>query len=376
MASFIRLVLAALVAAGTAHAQIDTPQERAPFATRVDSLVKAYMAESHAPGASVAVIWKRDTLVMAGYGLADIAAHRPATPATIYEIGSNTKQFTSAAIMRLAEQHKLSIDDELSKYLPQIPLHGNRVTIRQLLTHTSGIHSYTDVEAWKAHWAEDLTPDSIMGFVAKDTFDFAPGTRFKYDNSGYILLGMVIEKVSGEPYAKYLEKEFFEPLGLTHTSYCPSHPTDPAFAAGYSRKDDGVVPHEYLSLTQPYAAGSLCSTVGDFVTWQRDLAAGKVVSAESFTLMTTAATLNNGQPIRYGFGLFPGEVLGHKDFSHSGGIPGFTTMAYDFPDDTLNVVVFTNYDGASPAFLAGNIARIAYGGAPEAAPPPPQHPRP
>lgn len=376
MASFIRLGLAALVCAGTARAQIATPQARAVFTTRVDSLVHAYMAESHAPGVSVAVIRGRDTLLMAGFGLADIAAHRPATPAMIYEIGSNTKQFTSAAIMRLAEEHKLSIDDDLSKYLPQIPLHGNRVTIRQLLTHTSGIRSYTEVEAWRAHWAEDLTPDSIMGFVAKDTFDFAPGTRFKYDNSGYILLGMVIEKVSGEPYAKYLESQFFTPLGLTHTSYCPSHTKDPAFASGYSKKDDGVVPHEYLSLTQPYAAGSLCSTVGDFVTWQRDLAGGKVVSPESFTLMTTAATLNDGEHIRYGFGLFPGEMLGHKNFSHSGGIPGFTTMAYDFPDDTLNVVVFSNYDGASPAFLAGNIARIAYGGTPETAPPPGQHPRP
>jgi len=376
MTSSIRSIIAALVVAGTAHAQTATPQERAVFTTRVDSLVKAYMAESHAPGVSVAVIRGGDTLVMAGFGLADIAAHRQATPATIYEIGSNTKQFTSAAIMRLAEERKLSIDDELSKYLPQIPLHGNRVTIRQLLTHTSGIRSYTEVEAWRAHWAEDLTPDSIMGFVAKDTFDFAPGTRFKYDNSGYILLGMVIEKVSGQPYAQYLESQFFKPLGLTQTSYCPSHTTDPAFAAGYSKKDDGVVPHEYLSLTQPYAAGSLCSTVGDFVKWQRDLAGGKVVSPESFTLMTTAATLNNGEHIRYGFGLFPGELLGHKDFSHSGGIPGFTTMAYDFPDDTLNVVVFTNYDGAGPAFLAGNIARIAYGGAPEAAPPPGQHPKP
>jgi CubicO group peptidase (beta-lactamase class C family) len=215
-----------------------------------------------------------------------------------------------------------------------------------------------------------------MGFVAKDTFDFAPGTRFEYDNSGYILLGMVIEKVSGEPYAQYLESQFFKPLGLTHTSYCPSHPTDPAFASGYSKKDDGVVPHEYLSQTQPFAAGSLCSTVGDFVKWQRDLASGKVVSPESFTQMTTPGTLNNGEHIRYGFGLFPGEMLGHKNFSHSGGIPGFTTMAYDFPDDTLNVVVFSNYDGASPAFLAGNIARIAYGGAPEVAPPPREHPRP
>lgn len=375
----IRVTIAALVAAGTAgtaHAQIATPQDRAVFATRVDSLVKAYMAESHAPGVSVAVIRSRDTIVFAGFGLADIDAHRPATAATIYEIGSNTKQFTAAAIMRLADQHKLSIDDELSKYLPQIPLHGNRVTIHELLTHTSGIRSYTEVKAWRSHWAEDLTPDSIMGFVAKDTFDFAPGTRYKYDNSGYILLGMVIEKVSGQPYAKYLESQFFNPLGLTHTSYCPSHTTDPEFAAGYSKKDDGVMPHEYLSLTQPYAAGSLCSTVGDFVEWQRDLAAGKVVSPESFTLMSTDASLINGQQIHYGFGLVPGETLGHKNFSHSGGIPGFTTMAYYFPADTLNVVVFSNYDGASPAFVAGNIARMAYGGAPEAPRPRPQRSRP
>jgi D-alanyl-D-alanine carboxypeptidase len=180
----------------------------------------------------------------------------------------------------------------------------------------------------------------------------------------------VIEKVSGQSYAKYLEREFFQPLGLTHTSYCPSHPTDSAFATGYSKKDDGVVPHEYLSQTQPYAAGSLCSTVGDFVQWQRALAGGKVMSPESFRLMTTPATLNNGEHTRYGFGLFSGDLLGHKNFSHTGGIPGFTTMAYDFPDDTLNVVVFTNYDAVSPAFLAGNIARIAYGAAPEVAPPP------
>jgi D-alanyl-D-alanine carboxypeptidase len=370
----MRVAIAALVAAGTAHAQIGTPQDRAVFATRVDSLVKAYMAESHAPGVSVAVIRGRDTIVFAGFGLADIEAHRPATAATIYEIGSNTKQFTSAAIMRLAEQHKLSIDDELSKYLPEIPLHGNRVTLRELLSHTSGIKSYTEVKAWQSHWAEDLTPDSIMGFVAKDTFDFAPGTRYKYDNSGYVLLGMVIEKVSGESYANYLESQFFKPLGLTHTSYCPSHTTDPEFAEGYSKKDDSVARHVYLSLTQPFAAGSLCSNVGDFVQWQRDLAAGKVVSPASFAQMSTDASLLNGQKIHYGFGLVPGETLGHKNFSHTGGIPGFATVGYYFPDDMLNIVVFSNYDGASPVFVAANIARMAYGGAPEAPRPRPQRP--
>src|SRR5262249_4831944 len=278
-------------------------------------------AETHAPGLSVAVIRGRDTLLLAGFGIADRAKGRQATPATIYEIGSITKQFTSASIMRLARPPKLPIDDQMSEYLPQNPMHRNRVTLRHLLTHASGIRSYTEVEAWRPHWAEDLTPDSIMGFVAKDSFDFAPGTRYKYDNSGYVLLGMIVEKVSGQPYAKFLETNFFKPLGLTHTSYCPNHATDPDFASGYSKKDDGVMPHEYLSLTQPYAAGSICSTVGDLVKWQRALAGGNVVSPESFTQMSTAATLNDGRKITYGFGLTPSELLGHKYIGHSGGIP-------------------------------------------------------
>jgi D-alanyl-D-alanine carboxypeptidase len=366
MLSPVRLAIVALVAAGPLLAQASAT-DKATFATRVDSLVKAYMAETHAPGLSVAVIRGRDTLMMAGFGLADRAAGKQATPATIYEIGSITKQFTSASIMRLVDQHKLSIDDELPKYLPQIPLHGNRVTIRNLLTHTSGIHSYTEVPAWQPHWGDDLAPDSIMGFVAKDTFDFAPGTRYKYDNSGYVLLGMVIEKVSGQTYAKFLENEIFKPLELTHTSYCPSHPTDPAFAAGYSKDGNGVKPAAYLSLTQPFAAGALCSTVGDLVMWERALTSGKVVSPESFALMSTAATLNDGQKIRYGFGLVPGEMSGHAFINHSGGIPGFATMEYYFPADSLAVVVFTNYDGASPNVLAGNIARIVYGLPPQVA---------
>jgi D-alanyl-D-alanine carboxypeptidase len=366
MLSPVRLAIVALVAAGPLRAQTSAT-DKAIFATRVDSLVKAYMAETHAPGLSVAVIRGRDTLMMAGFGLADRAAGKQATPATIYEIGSITKQFTSASIMRLVDQHKLSIDDELPKYLPQIPLHGNRVTIRNLLTHTSGIHSYTEVPAWQPHWGDDLAPDSIMGFVAKDTFDFAPGTRYKYDNSGYVLLGMVIEKVSGQTYAKFLENEIFKPLELTHTSYCPSHPTDPAFAAGYSKDGDGVKRAAYLSLTQPFAAGALCSTVGDLVMWERALTSGKVVSPESFALMSTAATLNDGRRINYGFGLVPGEMSGHAFINHSGGIPGFATMEYYFPADTLAVVVFTNYDSASPNVLAGNIARIVYGLPPQVA---------
>ena len=182
-----------------------------------------------------AVIRGNDTLAFGAHGLADIAAWRAPTATTIYEIGSITKQFTSSAIMRLVDQGKLKLDDDLSKYVPQFPLHGKRVTIRHLLNHTSGIHSYTSSPEWQKTWNTELSPDAIVKFVAADTFDFAPGSAYRYNNTGYVLLGMVIEKVTGQKYASYLDAQFFKPLGLRQTSYCPSKTTNPAFALGYSK---------------------------------------------------------------------------------------------------------------------------------------------
>jgi len=358
--------MAMLAGFSTAGAQRSTITADA-FRPRADSLVLTYLAESHAPGASFAVIRGTDTLAYGAYGLANVEAARAPTTATIYEIGSNTKQFTSAAIMKLVEQGRVNLDDDLSKFVPQFPLNGKRVSIHQLLTHTSGIHDYTSSPDWAKTWNDAVSPDAIIKFVAADTFDFAPGTAYRYDNTGYVLLGMVIEKATGRKYASYIDEQFFKPLGLRQTSYCPSRPSDPAFALGYTKGPKGTGRAQFMDLSHPFAAGALCSTVGDFAKWQRALASGRVVLPASYALMSTADTLNNGRKINYGFGLVPGMFDGHKTVSHTGGIPGFATAAAYVADDSLSIVVFTNYDRESPQRLVQNLLRVAYGEAPVAA---------
>ena len=358
--------IALLAAFSVAGAQRSTITRDA-YRPRADSLVLTYLAESHAPGASFAVIRGTDTLAYGAYGLANVEAARAPTSATIYEIGSNTKQFTSAAIMKLVEQGRVKLDDDLSTYVPEFPLHGRHVSIRQLLTHTSGIHDYTSSPEWPKTWGQVLSPDAIIKFVAADTFDFAPGTAYRYDNTGYVLLGMVIEKASGQKYAKYIDAQFFKPLGLRQTSYCPSRTSDPAFALGYTKGPNGIERAQFLDLSHPFAAGALCSSVGDFAKWQRALASGRAVSPASYALMSTADTLTNGRRINYGFGLVPGTFAGHATVSHTGGIPGFATAAAYVADDSLSIVVFTNYDRESPQRVVQNLLRVAYGEAPVAA---------
>ena len=358
--------IALLAAFSFAGAQRSTITRDA-YRPRADSLVLTYLAESHAPGASFAVIRGTDTLAYGAYGLANVEAARAPTTATIYEIGSNTKQFTSAAIMKLVEQGRVKLDDDLSTYVPEFPLHGRHVSIRQLLTHTSGIHDYTSSPEWPKTWGQVLSPDAIIKFVAADTFDFAPGTAYRYDNTGYVLLGMVIEKASGQKYAKYIDAQFFKPLGLRETSYCPSRTSDPAFALGYTKGPNAIERAQFLDLSHPFAAGALCSSVGDFAKWQRALASGRAVSPASYALMSTADTLTNGRRINYGFGLVPGTFAGHATVSHTGGIPGFATAAAYVADDSLSIVVFTNYDRESPQRVVQNLLRVAYGEAPVAA---------
>ncbi len=360
----IRLAGLALLAAFSSAAAQHSTITRDEFRSRADSLVFVYLAESHAPSAAFAVIRGSDTLAYGAHGLANVDAWRAPTASTIYEIGSITKQFTSSAIMKLVEQGRVKLDDDLSKYVPQFPLHGKSVSIHQLLNHTSGIHSYTSSPDWAKTWNDVLSPDAVVNFVANDTFDFAPGSAYRYNNTGYVLLGMVIEKASGQKYAKYLDEQFFKPLGLRQTSYCPSKTSDPAFALGYSKGTNGAIRAQFLDLSHPFAAGALCSTVGEYVKWQRALADGRIVSPASYALMSTADTLNSGKKINYGFGLVPGMFNGHKTVSHTGGIPGFATAETYVPDDSLSIVVFTNFDGESPQTLLQNLLRVAYDVAP------------
>jgi len=328
---------------------------------RIDSLIEDFLIKAPAASAAVAVVRGHDTLVMRGYGLADREAGRAATPSTVYEIASNTKQMTAAAIMRLVERGAIGLDDEVSKHVNGLPLHGRHVTVRQLLNHTSGIPNYTASPGWRLKDAQDFTPEQLIGLAARDSLDFEPGTHYSYGNTGYVALGLIIERASGKSYGAFLADEFFKPLGLKETRYCPLNGGDATFARAYAVKDSALVPAPKFSLTHAYSAGSVCSSVRDMLVWQRALSGGRVVSARSYALMTTPDTLLNGMPTTYGLGLFVEELGPHHMITHTGSITGFTSSMLYFPAETLSVIVLTNTDQRGPEPLALNIARVLFG---------------
>lgn len=337
--------------------------DRAALAARVDTIAQAAMAAEHIPGLSIAVLRGADTVVLRGWGYANVELRAPATPWTVFRIGSVTKQFTALAIMQLAEQGRLSLDDSLQRFVPTFPTPGRRITIRHLLNHTSGIPSYTSIgRAWSDKMRLDLSHDSLLALVKDRTPDFLPGERFLYDNTGYYLLGMVIEAASGQTYAQYLAQHLFTPLGLGGTSYCESRPIIEGRATGYQVDSSGAVVHaDFLSMTQPYAAGSLCSTAADLVTWQRALAGDRLVRSGGYATMSTSGRLNNGTATGYGFGLGASAPNGHRQIGHSGGINGFSSMLSAYPDDSLIVVVLANSEDANTGRIAQRIARAAFG---------------
>lgn len=357
-----RFALIASLIASTASAQ-----DTRALVRYVDSVANAAVAERRTAGVSVAIVSKGKTVLAKGYGFADLENDVPATAETVYRIGSITKQFTAAGIMRLMEQGKLSLDDTLQKFLPGYNTQGNRVTVRHLLSHTSGIRSYTSMgPRWARTMRIDLAPDSLMAIFAGEQFDFKPGEQWRYNNSGYFLLGMIIEKLSGKTYGQYLQDEFFTPLGLKGTIYCDQAPIIKRRAQGYEIKPPGgpgapLVNASPLSMTQPYAAGSLCSTVTDLVAWTQALSSGRVVSPASYALMTTPGTLNDGKPLTYGFGLASGALRGHRQVNHNGGINGFVSELHHYVDDSLITVVLTNTGSPTAPQLERLIARRALG---------------
>jgi CubicO group peptidase (beta-lactamase class C family) len=356
------LIVAPTIFALPTAATAQAGASRARTIATIDSLANAFVATGPVAGVSVAVVKGRDTILMKGYGFADIENGVPASARTVHRIGSITKQFTSAAIMRLVDERKLALDDTLGKLLPNVPPAWRGITLRRLLNHTSGIRSYTGIgPRWLQRRREDMAPDTIVGLVRDDTLDFKPGGRWSYNNTGYVLLGMIVERASGKPYATYLEEEFYKPLGLTQTYYCSTKPIIKHRAQGYELSDRQLVNADYLSMTQPFSAGALCSTVGDLVAWQRALVGGRVVRPASYTAMTTPEPLIDGRPLTYGYGLGVGKLENHRKVAHGGGINGFITDLSYYPDDTLHVVVLANTSPSNPGRLSEQIARVALG---------------
>jgi len=328
---------------------------------KIDSLAAFVLEDGPVAALGIGVRLGDDLLMARGYGMADIENSVPARPETVYRIGSITKQFTAAAVMQLVEAGKIGLDEPMTRYLPDFPTQGHEVTIRHLLTHTSGIKSYTGLEEWRPKMRLDLTDQELVDLFSDEPFDFAPGDRFLYNNSGFYLLGMIIEAASGEYYREYVQGHLFDPPGLTGTRYCDERPIIPWRAEGYEAANGALLNDDMLSMNQPGAAGALCSTVPDLLTWAKALRSGDVVSAESYAQMTTPATLNDGSKTGYGFGLGVDDLEGHPRISHGGGINGFVTMLAYFPEADLDIVVLSNTEGGHPGRVTETIARWALG---------------
>jgi D-alanyl-D-alanine carboxypeptidase len=260
--------------------------------------------------------------------------------------------------MKLVKDGKLSLDDKITDRLPNLPKLWDKVTIRHLLNHTSGIKSYTSVPDFKKTLRKDFTPREILDLVAAAPMEFAPGEKWSYNNTGYVLLGMLIEKVTGKPYGDYISEQILQPLGMARTRANDLQAIIPNRAQGYRWDSKELRNAEYVSPTQPFAAGMLVSTISDLVKWDLALANHTILDEPTLDLMWTPTRLIDGKETGYGLGWELSKQNGHRQVSHGGGIPGFSTEIARYVEDKLTVIVLTNADGGRANTLARAIANL------------------
>lgn len=321
-----------------------------------------------APGAAVLVAQNGKTLLERSFGLADLSRGIRFTPDTESRIGSITKQFTASAILKLQEQGKLNVQDKVSKYFPDFP-RGNEVTLRQLLTHTSGIHSYTDKPGFLEKVASPIEPDALIQSFQNDPYDFDPGKKWHYDNSGYFLLGRIVEKVSGQSYGDFLRKNFFKPLGMTNTGVYRAGLGLKHEAQGYEYADGAFTNALNWDMSWAGGAGSLYSTVEDLFRWNEGVFNGKVLKEASlnaaWTPVRTEENKDDDSGEGYGCGWFLTHLRGAQEISHSGGLNGFSSCLLRLPKENFTVAIVANSlpnaPGTEPSHLAHLVTEIYLG---------------
>ena len=333
-------------------------QATTPLSKAIDDIATRPINEGRAAGMTIAVAQNGEIIHLKGYGMADLEWDISTPPDATYEIGSVTKQFTSVAVLQLAEQGKLSLQDNLSKYFSDYDFKGHSITVEQLFDHTSGIKSYTALPAFGDLVVKKLPRDTLLRIVEKAGFDFSPGEALIYNNTAYFMLGLIIEQASDTTYAAYLEDNVFKLAGLNHTYYCDERKVVKNHAHGYDMGPGGeLLLKSYLDHTWPYAAGSLCSTAEDLVKWNQALHSGKVLSKEMYQKLITPGQLKDGTPIRYAKGLSNHILDGHQMISHGGGINGFLSDSRYYPEADLIIVTLINTAGqVSPAEISRKVS--------------------
>lgn len=345
-------------------AQETAPLTRAEkdLAFRLHATLAAYFPPD-APGATVIVAKDGKTVLRRAYGMADTTKGVKMTPEMVLRIGSMTKQFTATGILLLADEGKLSVDDEIGKYLPDYPTQGRKITIEHLLTHTSGIVSYTGKPGFPQRAPQDTTVAAQIDSFKNDSLQFEPGSQWRYNNSGYYLLGAIIEKVSGMPYPKFVQERIFVPLGMTYTAYEGYERSKWPGAAGHSPLDKGFGPARQLGKNQSYAAGELVSTVDDLAKWDAAVAAGKLLKPATWQRAFTSYRLADGKDSHYGYGWEMSLVQGKPVIGHSGSTRGFRSYGLRIPSKGLYVAVLTNSDAGTvvPDVVTRRAAAVAIG---------------
>lgn len=349
-----------------AHETMETKVSKTetPKSTPLEADISGLLSDLYpddGPGVS-ALLYKGDeVLYSGGQGLANIEHNIAIGSETVFRIGSITKQFTSAGIMLLNEEGKLEIDDPITKFFPDYPMNGHIITVRHLLTHTSGIKSYTSMENFMDVVKDDMTVEEMIDHFKNEPMDFAPGEKYLYNNSGYFMLGAIIEHLSGQTYEDFIEGRIFTPLGMEASYYGNFNKIIPNRATGYGMDDTGLINSNYMSMSLPYAAGSLISTVGDLMKWNRALFSGAVVAEASLVQMITPFTLNDGEISNYGFGLGIRTFKGQPMITHSGGIPGFITNGAYLPESDMYVTVLGNTGFQSRGYESNKMLALALG---------------
>ena len=332
----------------------------------IDDYISAQMQHLHIPGLSLAIVRDGRIAKSAGYGFANLELRTDATKETVYEIGSNTKQFTAAAIMLLVEDGKIHLEDSIANYFPEVPDTWRDITIRHLLTHSSGIQNHVAVPHWmdvfKTSLAFETSParDELLKMFFKLPLEFHPGETWAYDNTGYYLLGIIIEKVSGKSYWQFLDERIFKPLGMKSTRNTDPQPLVPNRASGYEWKNDHFENRPILLPAIAFSAGAFLSTVDDLVKWDAALSGEKLLSKSSLNRIWNPMRTNNDMdaPFNYGLGWFLDRYHGHRLVQHSGGTPGFSSLIYRFIDDKLTIIILTNHSDMPIDELAVDIAGI------------------
>ena len=338
----------------------------AEISEKVDAYVAAEMRTEKMPGLALAVVRDGRIIKARGYGLANIELDVPVKAETIFQTGSVGKQFTATVVMMLVEDGKIRLDDPIGKYLSGAPATWKSITVRNLLTHTSGIHDYETESLTKRGAAfvnlrDDYTEDELFKKFSGLPLDFPPGSQWRYSNSGYVILGILIHKVTGQFYGDVLQERIFRPLGMTSTRIISEADIIPNRAAGYRLVNGEIKNQEWVSPTlNTTADGALYTNVVDMAKWDASLYTEKVLKKGSLDQMWTAVRLNDGKTAEYGFGWDVTNVNGHRLIEHGGAWQGFTTQISRYVDDKFTVIVLTNLDSehSEPDKIAHNVAAI------------------